>query len=121
MLLVLDDEDFHDKQTPLSLGQNRAVATTLNTLVFLTYCPQGESGAGPETTPSNMSLKVLVEQAPLLLRRLYERDARRAFCRSTLWLGPYSESKDEAGGRNFLAAAVVQALLNRTSGEEIGA
>lgn len=121
MLLVLDDEDFHEKQVPLSLGQNRAVATTLNTLVFLTYCPQGEPGTGSQTASSDTSLGVLVEQAPLLLRRLYERDARRSFCRSTLWLGPYSEQREEAAGRNFLAAAVVQALLNRTSGEETDA
>ena len=38
-LLVLDDEDFHARQDMLSLGQHRAIATALNSLVFHTHCP----------------------------------------------------------------------------------
>ena len=38
-LLVLDDEDFHTRQDMLSLGQHRAIATALNSLVFHTHCP----------------------------------------------------------------------------------
>ena len=38
-LLVLDDDDFYRAQTVFTLGQQRAVATALNTLVYRTHCP----------------------------------------------------------------------------------
>ena len=38
-LLVLDDDDFYELQTVFNLGQQRAIATSLNTLVFSTHCP----------------------------------------------------------------------------------
>ena len=37
-LLVLDDHDFHERQAVFSLGQQRAIATALNSLVFRTHC-----------------------------------------------------------------------------------
>lgn len=119
LLQVLDDEDFHEAQEPLTLAQNRAVATTLNTLVFFTHCKQDN----PENGPSSLSCtdiqlnNITTEYAHLLLRRLYERDARRSFCRSSLWLGPYSECQNGMKGEDFLAASVVQALINKTSGK----
>ncbi|GMH32392.1 hypothetical protein BSKO_00226 [Bryopsis sp. KO-2023] len=119
LLLVLDDEDFHDKQQLLTLGQNRAIAATLNNLVFFTHCPpEDRPTTSEESGQKNRGdhVNVLAEQVPLLLRRLYERDARRSFCRSALWLGPYSKDGGANGRTNFLAASVVQALLNRTSG-----
>ena len=38
-LLVLDDQDFHERQEMLSLACHRAIATALNSLVFHTHCP----------------------------------------------------------------------------------
>ena len=37
-LLVWDDQDFHKRQAVFSLGQQRAIATALNSLVFRTHC-----------------------------------------------------------------------------------
>ena len=39
-LLVVDDDDFHKRQQLFNLGQQRAIATALNTLVFRTHCPE---------------------------------------------------------------------------------
>ncbi len=36
LLLVLDDADLHKRQTPFTLGTSRAIASTLNSLVFHT-------------------------------------------------------------------------------------
>ncbi|CAD7704872.1 unnamed protein product [Ostreobium quekettii] len=117
LLLVLDDNDFHDRQDPLTLGQNRAIVATLNNLVFYTYCPNA-SQHQPSVSRGNphWSMKLLEEFAPVLLRRLYERDARKSFCSALLWLAPYSAVGDDPSRRNVLSAAVVQALLNKTSG-----
>lgn len=118
LLQVLDDEDFHERQEPLTLAQNRAVATTLNTLVFFTHCQQDKpKDARSSSSGTDFTVNIMTEHAHLLLRRLYERDARRSFCRSSLWLGPYLESQEGMKGEDFLAASVVQALLNRTSGK----
>ena len=40
---MLDDEDFHERQDMLSLGQHRAIATALNSLVFHTHCPAAQT------------------------------------------------------------------------------
>ncbi len=38
-LLVLDDDDFYTLQSMFNLGQQRGIATSLNTLVYSTHCP----------------------------------------------------------------------------------
>ena len=38
-LLVLDDDDFYERQDMFTLAQQRGIATALNALVFRTYCP----------------------------------------------------------------------------------
>lgn len=40
LLVVLDDGDLHQRQTPFSLGASRAIASTLNSLVFHTAFPE---------------------------------------------------------------------------------
>lgn len=40
LLLVLDDADLHQHQTPFSLGTSRAIASTLNSLTFHTAFPE---------------------------------------------------------------------------------
>ena len=45
-LLVLDDNDFYERQDTFSLAQQRGIATALNALVFRTYCPLS-SGKAP--------------------------------------------------------------------------
>ncbi len=54
----------------------------------------------------------LKDSAQVLLRALYERDVRRAFSPSNLWLAPYQALPNEA---DFTAKAVVNALLKCTS------
>jgi len=34
LLLVLDDDDFYTRQTPFTLSQQRAIAATLNSLLY---------------------------------------------------------------------------------------
>ncbi len=43
LLLVLDDTDFHNSAQPFSTGQARAIATSLNSLVFHTCFPAASS------------------------------------------------------------------------------
>lgn len=38
-LLVIDDNDFYQKQSMFTLAQQRAIATSLNALVFRTHYP----------------------------------------------------------------------------------
>jgi hypothetical protein len=52
LLLVLDDEDFYERQDIFTLGQQRAVATALNTLVFRRHCPD-LSNPVPPTAPAS--------------------------------------------------------------------
>eukprot|EP00198_Chlamydomonas_reinhardtii_P008168 XP_001697505.1 ubiquitin-protein ligase [Chlamydomonas reinhardtii] len=94
LLLVLDDGEFYDLQQPLELAASRAVGTSLNSLVFHTYLPKPPpDGSRPPPPPAegDPAYALLVEWAPRLLRALYERDVRRPYCQSLLWLAPYTE------------------------------
>ncbi|GIL45377.1 hypothetical protein Vafri_2627 [Volvox africanus] len=105
LLLVLDDGEFYELQQPLELAAARAVGTSLNSLVFHTYLPKPDangSRAVPAPGPGDADFALLVEWAPRLLRALYERDVRRPYCQSLLWLAPYREmfgSEDEQPGQ----------------------
>lgn len=63
LLLVLDDADLHKRQTPFSLGTSRAVASTLNSLVFHTAFPEA---AGQQHQQPGQQLK----QQPAALQEL---------------------------------------------------
>ncbi|KAJ7524180.1 hypothetical protein O6H91_18G080700 [Diphasiastrum complanatum] len=77
LLLVLDDEEFYEHQAPFSLEHQRTISAMLNSMVyhgfFSTFRQQYQS---------------LMEVACRCLRLLYERDCRRTFCPSELWLAP---------------------------------
>ncbi|KAK6126292.1 hypothetical protein DH2020_039937 [Rehmannia glutinosa] len=77
LLLVLDDIEFYDKQVPFTLEQQQKIASMLNTLVYNSL----SRGISPE-------YRALVDSAVRCLHLLYERDCRRQFCHSSLWLSP---------------------------------
>lgn len=47
LLVVLDDGDLHQREAPFSLGASRAIASTLNSLVFHTAFPEACSTQQP--------------------------------------------------------------------------
>ncbi|KAK9815844.1 hypothetical protein WJX72_010650 [[Myrmecia] bisecta] len=116
-LLVLDDDDFYERQDTFTLAQQRGIATSLNTLVFRMHCPATRDGK--LLTKGSPSDELLPEWAPSLLRALYERDVRRRYCPPALWLAPYAATEAPPDGEEgkFLAAAVVRALLQGASSE----
>ncbi|GLI64228.1 hypothetical protein VaNZ11_007426 [Volvox africanus] len=105
LLLVLDDGEFYELQQPLDLAAARAVGTSLNSLVFHTYLPKPHADGSRAVSapgPGDADFALLIEWAPRLLRALYERDVRRPYCQSLLWLAPYREmfgSEDEQPGQ----------------------
>ncbi|KAI3428601.1 hypothetical protein D9Q98_007424 [Chlorella vulgaris] len=122
-LLVVDDYEFYDKQQTFTLGQQRAIAAALNTLVFRTQLPDVSSGGSGGTAKRGASLgrdyEMLQHSAPLLHRALYERDTRRPFCPAALWLEPYKRLVSAGGQQQALSgAAVVRALLTAADNGE---
>ncbi|WIA29294.1 hypothetical protein OEZ86_011799 [Tetradesmus obliquus] len=128
LLQVLDDTDLHQRQEPFTLGASRAIASTLNSLVFHTAFPEKQQRKQqqqqlsmpllPATAAHGLGL--LTQYAPVVLRGYYERDARQQFCQPNLWTEPYSnmmagleaaQQQQQAGGVLATTAAVVQALL----------
>lgn len=67
LLLVMDDAEFHGAGGILDLGQQRAIATAFNTLVFRTHCPAQIAKAHRPLQPAAV---MLAEWAPVLLRCL---------------------------------------------------
>lgn len=71
-LAVADDYEVHERQQPFSLGQQRAIAASLNTLVFRTHLPEpgsGGSGArGGQPGALGRDHRMLQTAAPLLHR-----------------------------------------------------
>ena len=65
LLLVVDDAEFHSADGILDPGQQRAIATTFNTLVFRTHCPAQSPEAQQLPRPT---AAMITEWAPVLLR-----------------------------------------------------
>jgi len=68
---------------------------------------------------SSTTRRMLSEWAPKLLRELYERDVRRPYCPTALWLEPFTAAETAATQKaeeRFNAAAVMRALLQASSG-----
>ncbi|KAK4348442.1 hypothetical protein RND71_031197 [Anisodus tanguticus] len=99
LLLVLDDQEFYEKQVPFTLDQQQKIVSVLNTLVYNTM----SHNIGPKSRP-------LTDSAIKCLHLLYERDCRHQFCPPTLWLSP---------GRNnrppIAVAARTHEVLSATS------
>ncbi|KAM7531658.1 hypothetical protein LguiB_035068 [Lonicera macranthoides] len=82
LLLVLDDIEFYDKQVPFALGQQRKIASMLNTLVYNALLHSvGEQN------------RSLMDAAIRCLHLLYERDCRHQFCPPDLWLSPARKNR----------------------------
>lgn len=57
LLLVVDDGDLHQRQTPFSLGASRAIASTLNSLVFHTAFPEQDGAQQQQQRPGQQLLQ----------------------------------------------------------------
>ncbi|KAH9298313.1 hypothetical protein KI387_029995, partial [Taxus chinensis] len=77
LLMVLDDEEFYEKQVPFKLEQQKTIAAMLNTMVYNGFL----SNFGHHSNP-------LMDAAVRCLHFLYERDCRCRFCPPSLWLAP---------------------------------
>lgn len=66
LLLVVDDAEFHSADGILNPGQQRAIATTFNTLVFRTHCPAQSVDARQQQQQPTAAM--VAEWAPVLLR-----------------------------------------------------
>ncbi|KAL3681995.1 hypothetical protein R1sor_000017 [Riccia sorocarpa] len=77
LLVVMDDEQFYERQFPFTLEQQRVIAAMLNTMVY--------NGLMAASKSQNAAL---MDAAIRCLRSLYERDCRRSFCDPALWLAP---------------------------------
>ena len=118
-LMIMDDVEFYEEQqTVFGLGEQRAIAASLNTLVFCSHIPipipassssssvasgyslspKGVRGPFKSTPTTHLLLthhheghynEMLAQAAPELLSALYDRDVRRPYCSPQLWLEPY--------------------------------
>jgi ubiquitin-protein ligase E3 C len=101
---VLSDDDLHVRAAPFSTAATRAIATSLNALVYHTHFPKrqqqqrqhsiahrdsGSCSAEPPLATLRGGSALLERYAPQALRGLYERDQRRPFCQAALWTAPY--------------------------------
>lgn len=82
LLLILDDIEFHEKQVPFVLEQQRRIASALNTFVY--------NGLLHYNVQNN---KALMDAAVRCLHLLYERDCRHKFCPSSLWVAPARKNR----------------------------
>ena len=89
-------------------------------MVFRTHIPRAEPAAAhssrsssiPPSSGDGRREAALVHHAPRLLRVLYDRDSRRQFCPTALWLSPYKQVVAAGGSKTDISgAAVLRALL----------
>jgi hypothetical protein len=111
LLLVLSDDDLHVRGEPFGPAAARAIATSLNALVYHTHFPkpapapptgqqQRQRGGAAQTLPAatlRAGGALLERFAPAALRGLYERDQRRPFCQPALWTAPYDCDAGQGG------------------------
>ncbi|KAI5061390.1 hypothetical protein GOP47_0023895 [Adiantum capillus-veneris] len=77
LLMILDDEEFYERQVPFTLKQQRVIAASLNTLVYNGLLSASKQKSLP-----------LLDVTIKCLNSLYGRDCRRSFCFVNLWLAP---------------------------------
>ncbi|CAM8916889.1 unnamed protein product [Rhodiola kirilowii] len=82
LLLVLEDEEFYEKQVPFKLEQQQRITATLNTLVY--------NGLSRSCSQED---RPFMDSAIRCLHLLYERDCRRPFCSPGLWLAPATKNR----------------------------
>jgi hypothetical protein len=122
LLLVLSDDDLHTRGAPFNTGAARAIATTLNALVYHTHFPKQQqqvmrregstrlsTGGGAAAAPLppatlRSGADLLERYAPPALRGLYERDQRRPFCQPALWTAPFDGDAAQGGGGGAAAS-----------------
>ena len=120
-LSAADDVEIYEEQGVLSLGQVRAMASSFTTLFFYSHINgwAGGSSAAPKEAVEAAS-SMLLQYMPLVLRALFDRDVRRQFCASALWLAPYKHYIEQAGGKStnvdVSGASVLRALIQRAGG-----
>ena len=77
---------------------------------FLDPGVSAASSKAADNAPSMVhATKMLSKWAPILLRAMYERNVRRQYCPSSLWLEPFHATEAVQEGQ-FSAGAVVRAL-----------
>lgn len=86
LLVVLDDEAFHSGGDPMPLPTLRAVALSLNSLVFHS-CMRARSAAPAAPSPPQ---RALLAVAGKCLQQLHSRHVRRPFCAEAAWLAPWT-------------------------------
>lgn len=82
LLLVLDDIEFYEKQVPFSLQQQQRITSVLNTFVYNSFIHNAREAYRP-----------IIDVGIRCLQLLYERDCRRNFCLSSLWLAPARKTR----------------------------
>ncbi|KAH7673883.1 HECT domain-containing protein [Dioscorea alata] len=82
LLLVLDDIEFYEKQVPFSLQQQQRITSVLNTFVYNAFSYNAREAHRP-----------IIDVGIRCLQLLYERDCRRSFCPSSLWLAPARKTR----------------------------
>lgn len=120
-LLLTDDLQFYEEQKPFTLAQQRAIACTINTLVFYAHFDKElltRSADKNRITSDSSVYALLGDSAPRLLASLYERDERRQFCEPALWLEPYqvySSSDEERKNALLVSGGVLRVLTLKSS------
>ena len=83
LLSVLDDAALYERGDPLPLATTRAVALSLNALVFASHMARaGKSRLGPTAAAA-------LAHAAAALTALQARHVRRALCPEGAWLAPW--------------------------------
>ena len=141
LLTVLDDDALYVKGDPLPLPATRAIALSLNALVFHSHVSTGLSGQAQVSTGAarHGGNEVALAAAEACLQGLYGRNARREFAPVSAWLAPWqaaeradarlrsntvdgkkpdrSGDKKSDGGKSALMATALRVLLSRSARE----
>lgn len=121
LLLVLDDDAFFEGREPFPLATHRAIALSLNSLLFYSYLPKGSASGAAPARLNSMHVGLCTEAA-VALRQLYDRQVRRSYCSAAAWLAPWEHSRDgsEDMDGQMLMADVLRVLLARSDADGDG-
>lgn len=130
-LRVVDDIEFHEDKELLSSENHRAIAATVSYLVFRSYLPLSSSIKRTSKDATSMNTftatvgnrsiptKGILEVAAAVSRELHERNCRRKFCSTELWLFPFHESV-ASGIENMDGKSILELLAENKHERESG-
>ncbi|KAI8102483.1 hypothetical protein M9435_006083 [Picochlorum sp. BPE23] len=110
----IDDTEFRGSPV-LTLGHHRAIAAAMNGMLFYTFVPSDQDVGHYREELDTHDVRFIPDMKnaiSALIRTLFEKNERCAFCDSDMWVLPYKEAIRKRHGNGLDSKSILNAFEN---------